>query len=299
MTSLAPMQPPARVPLLFRVSRALDRRRWRGGTAAERLCRRLGLLERTARYDLGRGITVDVPLDARPMDEADVRDYESALVHQLSRAIDALDGSVELFDCGADLGLITLKLVARCPAIARVVAIEPNAAMYPVLAANLARLPCRADAVIAAVGDATGRGELRYPEHDPGSDVSRYVSPTAAGSVAITTIDALARSGDGCIALKCDVEGSELAVLRGARETLRHARRFVVAFEAHPLHVERTGIDPVSVLRELRRLRSCSAIVAETGYEVEDDTTPFFQQLGARRIVNLVCRSVGEPPPAT
>jgi FkbM family methyltransferase len=293
------MQPPARVPLLFRVSRALERRRWRGGTATERLCRRLGLLERTARYDLGRGISVDVPLDARPMDAADVRDYESALIHHFGRAIDALGGPVRLFDCGADLGLIALKLVASCPTIARVVAIEPNAAMYPLLAANLARLPCRADAVLAAVAEASGRGELRRPGHDPASDVSRYVSPTEAGSVTITTIDALAGDDDGLIALKCDVEGSELAVVRGARETLRSARRFVVAFEAHPLHVERTGIEPVSIVRELRRIRPCSAIVAETGDEVEDDATPLFQQLGARRIVNLVCTSVGDPLRAT
>jgi FkbM family methyltransferase len=293
------MHAPVRVPLLFRLSRALERRRWRGGTAAERVCRRLGLLDRTVRYDLGRGISVDVPLDARPMDAADVRDYESALVRHLARAIDGLDGPVRLYDCGADLGLISLKLVARCPTIVRVVAIEPNAVMYPTLAANLARLPCRADAVLAAVGDATGRGELQYPGHDPGSDVSRYVSPIEAGSVAITTIDALAPDDDGCIALKCDVEGSELAVLRGAHETLRHARRFVVAFEAHPLHVDRTGIDPVSIVRELRRLRPCTAIVAETGVELHDDVTPLFQQLGTRRIVNIVCTSVGAPPAAT
>ena len=292
------MRVAARAPLLLRVSRALERRRWRGGTATERLCRRLGLLERAVRYDLGRGISVDVPLEARPMDAADVRDYESDVVAALGRAIDTMSGPVLLFDCGADLGLISLKLVARCPTITRVIAIEPNAAMHPALAANLARLPWRADAVLAAVGDVAGRGELRYPDHDPDSDVSRYVSATESGSVAITTIDALAPEHDGCVVLKCDVEGSELAVLRGARETLRRARRFVVAFEAHPQHVERTGIDPLSILRELRRLRPCSAVVAETGAEV-DDATPLFQQVGARRIVNVVCASIDPPRMAT
>lgn len=242
---------------------------------------------------------MDVPLAPRPMDAADVRAYESELVRHLGRAIDALGCPVRLFDCGADLGLVSLKLVARCPTIDRVVAIEPNATMYPTLSANLARLPCRADAVLAAVGDVSGRGELRYPDHDRDSDVSRFVSSSESGNVLVTTLDALAGDGDGCVVVKCDVEGGELAVVRGARETLRRAPRFVVAFEAHPRHVERTGIEPLTIVRELRRLRPCTAIVAETGTDLEDDETPLFEQLGTHRIVNIVCASVGEPLPAT
>ena len=230
------------------------------------------------------------------MDAIDVRGYESALVTRLSAALAAMGGPVLLFDCGADFGLVTLKLVAHCAAIERVVAFEPNAEMFPTLVENLARLPIRAEAVLAAVGDAPGRGELRYPDHDPDSDVSRYVVPVATGGIPITTIDMFAPEAGGCIALKCDVEGGELAVVRGARETLRRARRFVVALEAHALHIARTGIDSVAIVRELRDIRPCTVTVAETNLAIEDDTTPLFDQLGAHGIVNIVCESAGEPP---
>lgn len=287
-----------RAPLTLRVSRGLDRRGWRGGSALERLARARGWLARTARYDLGRGITVDVPLDLRPMDETDIREYEIALVQRIASAINAMEGPVRLFDCGADFGLIALKLVARCPSIARLVAIEPNPAIHPALGASLSRLPCPAQALLAAVGDSIGRGTLCSPRHDPDSDVSRFIEPDTTGTVPITTIDVLAADDDdGCVVVKCDVEGSEAAVLRGAQETLRRAKHFLIAFEAHPDHVERTGIDPMTIVRALGALRPCSAMVAETGVELADDT-PLFDQLGERRIVNIICESLGESPVA-
>lgn len=291
MTSRARERPASSVPLLFRVSRALERRGLRGGTAAERLCRRLGLLDRPVRQELSRGISVDVPIAARPMDGVDLDAYEQKLVALLAAALDAMDGPVVLLDCGADFGLVSLKLVARCARIERVVAFEPNASMHPVLAANLARLPIGAEARLAAVGEACGRGALRYPAHDPTADVSRFVALEEKGDVSITTIDALAIEPGGCVALKCDVEGSELAVVRGARRTLARSRQFVVAFEAHPLHVARTGIDPVTIVRELCSIRPCAVTIAETGAVMEDDVTPLFQQVGSPRIVNLVCES--------
>lgn len=279
-------------PLLLRLSRMLDRRSWRGGQALLRLARRLGTLDRAARYPLGAGIAVDVPLSLRPMDARDVADYEADLVERLAEAIDAMGGPVTLIDCGADFGLVSMKLVARCRRIARVIALEPNPVTHGVLAGNLARLPCPAVAELAAAGDVSGRGELRFPDHDPASEVSRFVVPGETGAFPVVTIDAIAADERGCIVLKCDVEGSELAVVRGALETLRSVPGFVVAFEAHPDQVARTGIEPMEIVAELRRIARCRVVVAETGLALIDQRTPLFQQLGVRRIVNVVCASI-------
>jgi FkbM family methyltransferase len=279
-------------PWLLRIARTLDRRRWRGGTALQQLMDRVGLLRGVAHYELGRGIGVEVPLRMRPLDAVDVRTYEAALVERLAEAIAPLPPPVTLVDCGADFGLLSLLLVARCRAIGRVLAVEPNGDVFPTLAANLARLPVPARAVHAAVADAEGRGVLCRPDHDPASDVARFIAPRDDGSIAITTVDRLAADVHGSVLLKCDVEGGELAVVRGARETLRRAARFVVVFEAHPDHVARTGIDPVEVLREVEAIRPCRVHVAECDVGGVDASRPLFEQLGVRRIVNLVCTSV-------
>ncbi|HEV7992040.1 MAG TPA: FkbM family methyltransferase [Gemmatimonadaceae bacterium] len=286
---------PRGAPLLLRLSRAIERRGWRGGTALLRLAHRVGVLDRPARYALGRDIELDVPLHLRPMDEDDVRAYESVLVERLATAIDAMAAPTTLIDCGADFGLISLKLVARCARITRVIAVEPNSATRAALTSNMARLPCTASSELAAAGDTCGRGELRYPAHDPESEVSRFVVPSAAGDFPVITVDALAADVRGCVALKCDVEGSERAVVRGAVETLRRASRFVVAFEAHPDHVQRTGIDPMAIVADLRAIRACTAVVAETGLELSDEHTALFTELSERRIVNVVCASVAGP----
>lgn len=287
--------PTSGAPAILRLSRSIERRGWRGGTALLRLARRLGALDRAARYPLGNGVVVEVPISLRPMDEMDVLRYESALVERLAAAIEEMGGPTTVIDCGADFGLISLKLVAASSRVSRVIAIEPNAATHATLASNLARLPCTASAELAAAGDVCGRGDLRFPRHDPESDVSRFVVSSASGAFPVVTVDVLAADACDCIALKCDVEGSERAVVRGATATLRRASRFVVAFEAHPDHVERTGIDPIEIVAEIRRIRPCRTFVAETGRPITDDRTALFTQLGERRIVNVVCCSIAEP----
>src|SRR5438477_1858684 len=101
-------------PMLLRVARELERRELRGGTALLRLARRWGMLAQTARYRLDRGIVLDVPLWLRALDETDVRTYEEALVGLFGEALERMRAPVTLFDCGADFGLVALKLVARC-----------------------------------------------------------------------------------------------------------------------------------------------------------------------------------------
>ena len=99
-----------------------------------------------------------------------------------------LEGPIELVDCGAEIGLISVLLAARCPGLVRIRAFEPNERVFPFLASNLHRLPVEAEAHRAGLGDFDGTGILKRPEHDR-SDHARFVETKSAGDFPVLKVD--------------------------------------------------------------------------------------------------------------
>jgi FkbM family methyltransferase len=215
------MAPP---PLAFRVARAMIRRRTPGGWRLLKALERTGLLNRTATYELGGGVSFDAPLwrSVNQWDLPDLLAYDPPLIDDLAAAAAALPRPLVFLDCGADIGAVTALLAARAR-LDRIEAFEPNAEAFPFLRANLARLP-GARAHRAAVADFAGGGELRSPPHDA-TDHARYVAPTEPGDFPVLTIDSLRLPPGGGLLLKVDVEGGELAALRGAEASPSATRR--------------------------------------------------------------------------
>jgi len=122
-----------------------------------------------------------------------------------------------VFDIGANHGDLTL-LFTRCGA--RVVAVEPN----PPLAAKLrARFPLH-EIIEAAVSDQPGRATLTLGTESYYSTIDNRWKPVVAErgrlsdrtvDVACTTLDALIARMGVPVFIKLDVEGHELAALRG------------------------------------------------------------------------------------
>ncbi|MBV8166110.1 MAG: FkbM family methyltransferase [Alphaproteobacteria bacterium] len=142
---------------------------------------------------------------------------EARLFRQLVR-----DGSVVL-EAGANIGALTVPLARAAGATGRVIAYEPQAAMAALLRHNLAANGLGAvDVRQAALGRAPGT--LRVPPLDyqrPGNFGGVVMgAPTDddGAPVPVETIDALALPRLDL--LKIDVEGMELEVLTGARETI-------------------------------------------------------------------------------
>jgi len=127
-------------------------------------------------------------------------------------------------DIGANRGVWTHIMAKQG---ARVVAFEPNPKMFAILKAAL---PDEAEAHPVAISDQDGMVELKIPHYtrgysnQHGSLEASRVGDNPFGSVPVKTarLDGLDLGPAGFI--KIDVEGHELAVLRGAGEMIARDR---------------------------------------------------------------------------
>jgi FkbM family methyltransferase len=250
-------------PLLFTLAKAMVRRRIRGGYRLLQMGVRFGMLNVVVRYRLERDVSFCVPL-FRPdhwWDQRDVEAYEANLVDSFCDALEPLN-KVILFDCGADIGIFSALICSRTSCVARIVAFEPNADVVEFLRNNLSQLPIPGEAIPKAVSCVEGSGQLESPGYDA-SNHARFLIP-GRGSLEVVTVDSIGVRGEN-VALKLDVEGGELDVLRGAARTISSASECVVAIEANPRVTIRTNCDPIECLKFLQALRPFDFVIAETG----------------------------------
>jgi len=234
----------------------------RGGNRLIGIFEQLGLLNVVVQYQLGRGVGFSVPLFRADScwDQKDVEDYETELIHSFCHLLEPLS-DVVLFDCGADIGTFSALVCSHTSHVGRVIAFEPNPEVAEFMRRNLSQLQIPSEAITKAVSCFEGTGRLEVPEYDH-SDHARFLVP-GNGTVEVVTIDSLGVRG-GNVAIKIDVEGGELEVLKGAAETISLARNCVITVEAHPQVARRTQRDPVECLRFLQSLRVFNFVVVET-----------------------------------
>lgn len=143
-------------------------------------------------------------------------------------------------DIGADVGEFTIAMLA---ASRSVIAFEPRPAQARELAAmfNAVGAPVRIEAV--ALSDQPGVTTMRVLTVDPGrstidtdnplNDFDEAGSPAQTIDVRVKRLDDLRLNDVGLV--KVDVEGHELAVLRGAADTLTRNRPAILV-EAEERH---------------------------------------------------------------
>lgn len=143
-------------------------------------------------------------------------------------------------DVGACHGLFSLAFTQGRPE-AKAVAVEPSPLAWEVLEPNLRRNPeARVTPIQGALGSAPGTLTMRYSWHH------LEASPEAAGEpdtveIPVRTLDGLCQElGFHPDLLKIDVEGYEIAVLRGAFRVLREDRP-VLFLEVHPERIRQLG----------------------------------------------------------
>ena len=157
--------------------------------------------------------------------------YDLAVVEVLMRLADA---DWLAIDAGANIGAMTGALAARA---GEVWAFEPHPDVCRSLRANVARFAGRpgfapARVFETALSDADGEARLETPEGFAGNRGLGRVAPDGGIPVRAARLDTLL-GGREVGVLKLDVEGHELAALRGASGALAAGRVRHVVFEDH------------------------------------------------------------------
>ena len=201
-------------------------------------------------------------------------------------------------DIGANRGHFTLLFSELTGKQGAVHAFEPGPATFGLLEKTLANQDnCRLNNV--ALGESRGSAILCQPGTDDGQASLR---PHAAGSwsdaptveqheIRMTTLDDYALSLDRLDFIKCDVEGAELLVLRGARATL--ARFAPVLFlEVYEEWTRAFGYRPADIV----------SFLVEAGYDmfflVDDAVRRIEPGTEIRGPANLLCARRGALPDA-
>jgi FkbM family methyltransferase len=211
---------------------------------------------------------------------------EQVLLDELRRA--TRPGST-LLEAGAHIGFLTLQAARSVGPEGRVVAFEANPDTLPTLHRNLRanELAERVEVVPSALGAEPGRS--RFVLRGGGGESGLFGEGGREVEVDVTTVDDWlgARSGLPPLSVvKVDVEGAEVAVLRGAARTLEGSDGVTLLVECNPeaLAAAASSADElVGVVRSLgfavawadereRRLAAWEDVRFDGGY------------------VNLVCR---------
>jgi FkbM family methyltransferase len=167
-----------------------------------------------------------------------------------------------ILDIGANVGQMTLEAALLTGPHGKVVAIEPGPGNVRLLHAHVEAngFADRVDVVVAACGETSGEEvTLHVFGDDPHAVGSGHNTraPAHAGhwlqiNVPLISVDQLCQDASlRPAAIKIDVEGAEVDVIRGCQATLR-AYRPSLRFGFHPFAFD----DPAAATREIRSLLS-------------------------------------------
>jgi FkbM family methyltransferase len=188
----------------------------------------------------------------------------------------------QLLDVGANAGMFSLAFCAAREGN-RAIAVEPERALSASIAPSAARcgLDHRIQSIHAFIGDAPGTVTGGTDAQNFFSVGPRFGSETIEQ---VTVDDLLAARGLTVTAIKIDVDGAELEVVRGAARTLR-GQRPTVFLELHHGLLEASGKKPSDVVQAF----------VELGYRFE---TPLGAPLSARALADpraALVRAVAMP----
>lgn len=162
-----------------------------------------------------------------------------------------------LVDIGANMGLHSIQLASLVDGL-RVLAFEPVAHTYGVLQRNIVKNGVQDRVAPIHLALAEEPGTLRLTNQ---LQVGNFVVPDGTAAAAGVTEEVQARRLDEVLeehvshvdAIKCDVEGAELSVLRGARATLERDHPLLL-LEIDERWAARYGFSGADVVRFLTDL---------------------------------------------
>lgn len=184
------------------------------------------ILRRGVRFRLPTGLTMHLPRDSAFGSEIFVTggQVDRGAEELFTRSLDA---DRDVIDAGANIGYYAMYVA---PHVNRVWAFEPDPRTLPALTSNASRAP-NIEVIDRAL--LSSPGEMSF-DISGRHEVSALVdAESAAGvtiKVAVDTIDGFvaANPAIAVTGIKIDVEGNDMAVLKGARETLARDQPLVL-----------------------------------------------------------------------
>lgn len=165
-----------------------------------------------------------------------------------------LRSGMVVVDLGANVGYYTLLAAEIVGRTGRVFAFEPDPFCFGLLQKNVAINRCaNVITVNKAVSDRRGMGWLFVEEKNKGGHMLR-ASGEAGRSipVEVTSLDDYFRDGATRIHLiKIDIQGAEMAALRGMKKIIEANEDLAVLVEFWPAGIERFGDAPADFVRLL------------------------------------------------
>ena len=188
-----------------------------------------------------------------------------AAVAELLRAGDVF------LDVGANVGFLSVVAARLVGPTGHVVAFEPVPGNLDLIRRNAAANGfAQIEVVPAAVSDQAGRGTLVLADYVGGAALDTVAPPPdACGTLAVdlVTVDGWLAANPQLVPrlIKVDVEGAELAVLRGMTATVARCRPAVIV-----------ELDDAEAAEAEAKAVACTGFLADLGYSVRrlDDSYP-------------------------
>lgn len=215
--------------------------------------------------------------------------YDKDVVKVVRRIV--TPGSCAL-DIGANVGYYSRLLSRLGGSEGRVFAFEPTPHTMTYLRRNTQRcanLKC----IGTAVGDYNGTADFFIHPSSCSSNSLYELTPTnTTASVPMVTIDTFVQ--DNNIAnigfVKIDVEGAELRVIQGMRETMKAQRSMYILIEFCPDNLRAAGISPDQFMSDLSDAELTAYRVCPSGIVAPlNDDIPNVASM-PKRMINLLCR---------
>jgi len=208
------------------------------------------------------------------------------LCHRLLRP------GMTVMDIGANVGLLTRQFCQQVGQNGRVYAFEPDPLTFQFLEYNTRSFQNK-ELVQFAVSD-NQEPALLHLNLTSGAGNSLLNQSHSTESVPVTCIsldEFLKQHGNPSVdAIKIDVEGAELSVLRGMRQTVTRLPGLKIIIEYCPANLKAGGVEPRAVFDELRSQQFDLQVIQSDGSAKAIDKFEELEgNLNPRGYLNLYC----------
>ncbi len=197
-----------------------------------------------------------------------------------------------VMDVGANVGLLTRQFCRQTGEGGRVYAFEPDPLTFQFLEFNTRSFRNK-QLTQSAVSDNQEPAQLHLnTTSGAGNSLLNKSHSTESVPVACISLDEfLKQQGDPVVdVIKIDVEGAELGVLRGMRQTVARLLHLKIIIEYCPKNLQGAGVSPREVFDELRSQRfNLQAIQPDGGMKAIDQFDELEGNLNPSGYVNLLC----------